>query len=93
MAVASFYTEIKGYVRGVKTDSEYTITAVMLCMSKVLKEAQIHCNGCNAIYHALSSFPVFSLVLKRVVTKIQFNAENFLTNLNIVTTRWSPSGL
>ena len=50
MVVASFYIEIKGYVRGVETDSKYTIRAVMLCMLKVLKEAQIHCKGCNAMY-------------------------------------------
>ena len=33
-------TEIKGYVEGVKSSSIYPIRAVMLCMSKVLKEAQ-----------------------------------------------------
>ena len=33
-------TEIKGYVKGVKSSSIYPIRAVMLCMSKVLKEAQ-----------------------------------------------------
>ena len=33
-------TEIKGYVKGVKSSSIYTIRAVMLCMSKVSKEAQ-----------------------------------------------------
>ena len=31
------YTEIKGYVEGVKISSIYTIGAVMLCMSEVLK--------------------------------------------------------
>ena len=30
-------TEIKGYVEGVKSSSIYTIRAVMLCMSEVLK--------------------------------------------------------
>ena len=34
------YTEIKGYVEGVESSSIYPIRAVMLCMSKVLKEAQ-----------------------------------------------------
>ena len=33
-------TEIKGYVEGVKSSSIYRIRAVMLCMWKVLKEAQ-----------------------------------------------------
>ena len=33
-------TEIKGYVEGVESSSIYPIRAVMLCMSKVLKEAQ-----------------------------------------------------
>ena len=33
-------TEIKGYVEGVKSSSLYPIRAVMLCMSKVWKEAQ-----------------------------------------------------
>ena len=33
-------TEIKGYVEGVKSSSIYPIRAVMLCMSKVSKEAQ-----------------------------------------------------
>ena len=33
-------TEIKGYVEGVKSSSIYPIWAVMLCMSKVSKEAQ-----------------------------------------------------
>ena len=33
-------TEIKGYVKGVKSSSTYPIRAVMLCMSKVSKEAQ-----------------------------------------------------
>ena len=32
------YTEIKGYVKGVESSSIYTIRAVMLYMSKVLKE-------------------------------------------------------
>ena len=30
--------------------SKYTIRAVMLCMSKVSKDIQIQCNGCNAMY-------------------------------------------
>ena len=33
-------TEIKGNVEGVKSSSIYSIRAVMLCMWKVLKEAQ-----------------------------------------------------
>ena len=33
-------TEIKGYVEGVKSSSIYPIRAVMLCMLKLLKEAQ-----------------------------------------------------
>ena len=33
-------TEIKVYVEGFEISSIYTIRAVMLCMSKVLKEAQ-----------------------------------------------------
>ena len=33
-------TEIKGYVKGVESSSIYTMRAVMLCMSKVSKEAQ-----------------------------------------------------
>ena len=33
-------TKIKGDVEGVKSSSIYPIRAVMLCMSKVLKEAQ-----------------------------------------------------
>ena len=33
-------TEIKGYVKGVESSSIHTISAVMLCMSKVLKVAQ-----------------------------------------------------
>ena len=33
-------TEIKGYVEGVESSSIYPIRAGMLCMSKVLKEAQ-----------------------------------------------------
>ena len=33
-------TEIKEYAKGVKSNSIYPIRAVMLCMSKVLKEAQ-----------------------------------------------------
>ena len=32
-------TEIKGYVEGVKSSSIYPIRAVILCMSKVSKEA------------------------------------------------------
>ena len=32
--------EIKGYVEGVESSSMYPISAVMLCMSKVSKEAQ-----------------------------------------------------
>ena len=32
-------TEIKGYVKGVESSSIYPIRIVMLCMSKVLKEA------------------------------------------------------
>ena len=40
-------TEIKGYVKGVKTSSIYPIRAVMLCMSKVSKEAE------NALTHLL----------------------------------------
>ena len=33
-------TEIKGYVEGVESSSIYPIRDVMLCMSKVSKEAQ-----------------------------------------------------
>ena len=33
-------TEIKGYVKGVKSSSIYPIRAVMVCMSMVSKEAQ-----------------------------------------------------
>ena len=33
-------TEIKGCVKGVESSSIYNIRAVMLCMSKVSKEAQ-----------------------------------------------------
>ena len=33
-------TEIKGYIKGVESSSIYPIRVVMLCMSKVLKEAQ-----------------------------------------------------
>ena len=33
-------TEIKGYVEGVESSLIYPIRAVMLCMSKVLKEVQ-----------------------------------------------------
>ena len=33
-------TEIKGYVKGVKSSSIYTIQAVMLCMLKESKETQ-----------------------------------------------------
>ena len=33
-------TEIKGYVKGVKSSSIYPIRAVILCMSKVSKVAQ-----------------------------------------------------
>ena len=33
-------TEIKGYVEGVESSSIYPIRAVMLCMLKVLEEAQ-----------------------------------------------------
>ena len=33
-------TEINGYVKGVERSSIYPIRAVMLCMSKVSKEAQ-----------------------------------------------------
>ena len=33
-------TEIKGYVKGVESNSIYPIRAVMLCMLKVSKEAQ-----------------------------------------------------
>ena len=33
-------TEIKEYVEGVESSSIYTMRAVILCMSKVLKEAQ-----------------------------------------------------
>ena len=33
-------TEIKGYVEGVESSLIYPIRTVMLCMSKVLKEAQ-----------------------------------------------------
>ena len=33
-------TEIKGHVEGVKSSSIYPTRAVMLCMSKVSKEAQ-----------------------------------------------------
>ena len=40
-------TEIKGYVKGVESSSIYTIRVVMLCMSKVSKEAQ---NGLTHLY-------------------------------------------
>ena len=40
-------TEIKGYVEGVESSSIYHIRAVMLCMSKVSKEAQ---NGLTHLY-------------------------------------------
>ena len=33
-------TEIKGYVKGVRSSSIYPIRTVMLCMLKVSKEAQ-----------------------------------------------------
>ena len=36
----SFDTEIKGYVEGVESSLIYPIRAVMLCISKVSKEAQ-----------------------------------------------------
>ena len=41
-------TEIKGHVEVVESSSIYTIRAVMLCMSKVSKEAQ------NSLTHLCS---------------------------------------
>ena len=41
-------TEIKGYVEVIESSSIYTIRAVMLCMSKVSKEAQ------NSLTHLCS---------------------------------------
>ena len=40
LCTALYEQNIKGYVKGVKRDSKYTIRAIMLCMSKVSKEAQ-----------------------------------------------------
>ena len=37
---ALYEQKIKGYVKGVKRDSKYTIRAVILCMLRVLKEVQ-----------------------------------------------------
>ena len=40
LCTALYEHKIKVYDKGVKRDSKYTIRAVMLCMLKVLKEAQ-----------------------------------------------------
>ena len=44
-------TEIKGYVKGVKSSSIYPIRAVMVCMSMVSKEVQ---NGFTHLCLSLS---------------------------------------
>ena len=54
IACVKYCTMNKGsnamYVKGVKSSSIYTVRAVMLSMSKVSKDLNIHYKDCNAIY-------------------------------------------
>ena len=61
-------TEIKGYVKGVKSSSIYTIRAVMLCISEVLKvhtgpsiQSNVtHVKGVKSAYMALNTEQCYS---------------------------------